>query len=1744
MMGSSPAHTPMQFPESSPYFARPFVPSTAGHRAQLARARTSALGRPETARLAGAKQRQWLDTPLSLSSSAFDPHLGPFTMRRAEGAISVDLMTGHRRAFSAQSGAHTARSSTAHSSVTDSARANNRNRKGSKVCRPMLWGGGLGSVKPCFDALHPAEIDRHHGKFTLGPSLGGQRKMRIAPELLEAEPMNVPGGREARALSEILEVVQIEGGAFDAWWMHPSSRALSFVPRILSKLHRWEEFVQYVCNLDFVIEGILEHGLLEVEERLQTAFQRIVAQRSNTRTFVTKSQNRIDAHCQRKIGAYVEFIQHHRAALASAPRSAFRIAMAADSVVQEDVSTQIAELQALLNRCSAKLPTAETDAMVRIYRAIERAQSHGLDSCLSSSVHKHFLEIKDELTRVMDRMCQSSRRPQDLDACADQLLGQFIHDIHPLGHAKMTREGFNDLVMATSREEGNSSSHAAEATFVLKLRNPHRIAESDLLRTIAQCALLHQDQVQIVEWKGANIVLRIVNELQAGEREQSEKSSVLQIRDKILAMARDPASALRQSGLIYSVGGRSGRWESVTLGLCNTSDMEYESEYLQTFVLPALRAQCRRRKIDLTWFNLGSTLADAGKESYREALNRMDALKSCSIHPPGSHKRPFMLSLLGSLGDKSFGDIVRSHVNEHRLLRDPFLSPNLQWIDRDGYMKYGVTFLQVCDAFLRCSDATESFFIIRNSEWLLEQKVVQSVPAFIRDKFIEDTKDRRDMVSDFTSSVREKAGQQNRIIGYQPSFANLLGPKSKEDMAETQQGVFKTNFQRMRRTALVNKVFWQAMQNEGREVLNSCKTSDQRGAGVISKQTLRNVLDQHGMLSLLSDSEMTGLIAAYESEESGNVDYAALIQQFLVDGRMRMRGMAKLGLATYQFLLDTIDAYFPTTIEAGTRYDRDLNEQEAMLHAFSSSSCHGVNHHIFCQLKEFAHSNQTLDVVAVRGVSGCGKSTLLATLAQHCMLELGHHTDHIYYCLQPWHRQQDILSCLIAQLDRGIVEREQVHGKCLTARSLTTGLSRHAQTRTKDVLIIADGLLSSGIEDLVIFAVKQHNAWSAKSGYRHRVRLILGTIPAERHSPSDLLSLAILPLMPSERMNLIRAQDSRNHLNLSPDVSANLCRIAAGGSEAKFLVVASSFLSYFHGREHMRITSELSGCLQDLYATMIFPFLESQKHGVKRILELLYFEEESGIFRSEILRLTQSELKENEVFALCRSLRLLGIAATTADEDRIVISCREARAAIYERYICDRSVLKNKFDEFLCPEKLTRGSNGGQRKAPESSNAPYGAHRANIADVHTELKTDTEHQTPSTEHEQTVDDESRSLSLENHNLRQMPDEIFSKSSRPDQIRELILSSNCIEKVDQRIARLSNLRQVDLSVNRIVSLPEQIAFLSRLERLDVSDNQIEKISPAMWMLENLRVLQFSRNHVSHLGDGLGQLTSLQELVFSQNNLVTLPESVVRLSNLTVLDVSRNGLSEIPALSEFPHMRVLCLASNRFSSIPPLTANLLLEDIDLECNLLTCMPAMMSCHPKLSRINLANNKIQYLDAHISGCLSLENLNASENNLESIPEEFGALTHLKTLAISDNKLKFLPQGLFKLCNLTSLDVSGNLIKSMAPELSELTCLQTLYLSDNQFTVLPIQLCDMKHITCLDVANNPVEDPNDPVLALKREERAQKGQRQLVQRSSEGWEEHDLQMQAMKVLQAKRDEEHMTQRVLRSGVSTPLVH
>jgi hypothetical protein len=184
---------------------------------------------------------------------------------------------------------------------------------------------------------------------------------------------------------------------------------------------------------------------------------------------------------------------------------------------------------------------------------------------------------------------------------------------------------------------------------ILSVCRPQRFSEENLLRTIAECTSVSHSQLEVVQKRGASVFLRIRAE--STDKQAESDMSVIEMRDKILTMANDPTSPLRQSGLVRSVGHRVGRWEGVRIALCNTCDMEYERQYMARFVLPALRAECRRRKIHLTWSDLGSNGALGARredEGYREALNCMNGLQLCGIRPPGSYKHPFLLALLGS----------------------------------------------------------------------------------------------------------------------------------------------------------------------------------------------------------------------------------------------------------------------------------------------------------------------------------------------------------------------------------------------------------------------------------------------------------------------------------------------------------------------------------------------------------------------------------------------------------------------------------------------------------------------------------------------------------------------------------------------------------------------------------------------------------------------------------------------------------------------------------------------------------------------------------------------------------------------------------------------------------------------------------------------------------------------------------------------------------------------------------------
>jgi energy-coupling factor transporter ATP-binding protein EcfA2 len=1153
-----------------------------------------------------------------------------------------------------------------------------------KICRPRLWDGGLSAKSQTFDELHRAEIDRHHYKFILGPSYRGQRKYRIAPKLLEAAPMNMPGGLEARALSEIVAVIKAEEGVFDEYWMNPSSRALWYLPRALSKLHRWEEFVHYLCNPDYVIEAILEYGVLEVLHNFENALGHIIAQRSNTTAFSTLKQQTIDTCCQNAISSYLDFVRKHREALASSPRNVFALALATKGRVQEDAWSQITDLQALLNRCVQKLPHQEIDTMVRIYRALERAREHGLDTCLPLDARDQFESVADEMSQAMQRMWQSTKDENVLESCADQLLGLSGNHAQQRSRTQMVNQGFKDLALVVSGAPQSPLCSPSEAYIVLSVRRPQRLPDVEIVQVVAACAGVPDDQLQVVMRRGTSVVLRI---LQKSERQGDNKiSGAIDVRDRILQMASDPNSPLRQSGIVQGRGIRSGRWEHVRIALSNTCDMEYEREYLVTFVLPALRVECRKRKILLTWSDLGSSMSLSDEETEREALNRMKALQLCGIQPPGCNMRPFLLSLLGSRCGKTFQDIMKSQVNDYPHPVQSAALSKLEWIWRKDHLMYSIPYLQVCDAYLRCIDASESMFILRNHEWLSDPNVANRMPAIIHDKFCEQSDEMNQVVTQFKQVIQRNAERQNRIITYNPKFLSLLGPKFVQDNAEMPEDVFRTDYRRLRSVVIVNKNFWQEMKLRGNEILQSCN-GVHKSKGMVSKKELRHILEQHKVLSLLSDAEMVRLIAAYEVDANGSIDYAALINQFVTEGRVRMSGMATLGLKVYQRLLNTIDAYFPISVPPGTRHDWDLNEQEALLDIYASATCNGVNDHIFGQLKDFASSHETLDAVAVRGSSGSGKSTLMASFARFCIVELGHSINIIFYCYQPWHGEQDIIRCLVGQLDRSILDHAQERGQTLSVRALETGLARHAQTRSKDVLIIADGLLLSEIEDQIVCTVKNHNLL-----YANRARVVFTAVPAEHHSADDVLSLSILPLMPSEKLKLVHFQESRDGMSLYPQVVADLCKKPNGANNAKFLVVAVKFLSHFRDQEHMQILHEMPDNVKELYGLMIFPLLERifSMQTIQHIFVLLFFEGEGGLLRSELAKLAQhGKMKEHDINELCENLRSLGIAAVTAESDRFIITCDEVKTAIHDRYVSSHSRLKDKLHEVLALEKVS-----------------------------------------------------------------------------------------------------------------------------------------------------------------------------------------------------------------------------------------------------------------------------------------------------------------------------------------------------------------------------------------------------------------------------------------------------------------------
>ena len=102
-------------------------------------------------------------------------------------------------------------------------------------------------------------------------------------------------------------------------------------------------------------------------------------------------------------------------------------------------------------------------------------------------------------------------------------------------------------------------------------------------------------------------------------------------------------------------------------------------------------------------------------------------------------------------------------------------------------------------------------------------------------------------------------------------------------------------------------------------------------------------------------------------------------------------------------------------------------------------------------------------------------------------------------------------------------------------------------------------------------------------------------------------------------------------------------------------------------------------------------------------------------------------------------------------------------------------------------------------------------------------------------------------------------------------------------------------------------------------------------------------------------------------------------------------------------------------------------------------------------------------------------------------SLPEEIGNLSKLKRLDLTNNRLEYLPPGFGKLQLLSDLLVKDNLLIELPYEVSTMTGLTSIYAANNRISELTFGISMMRELLQIDVSNNQIGSLLPPLSHLK---------------------------------------------------------
>uniref|UniRef100_A0A8C1L3W6 Leucine-rich repeat-containing protein 7 n=1 Tax=Cyprinus carpio TaxID=7962 RepID=A0A8C1L3W6_CYPCA len=323
-------------------------------------------------------------------------------------------------------------------------------------------------------------------------------------------------------------------------------------------------------------------------------------------------------------------------------------------------------------------------------------------------------------------------------------------------------------------------------------------------------------------------------------------------------------------------------------------------------------------------------------------------------------------------------------------------------------------------------------------------------------------------------------------------------------------------------------------------------------------------------------------------------------------------------------------------------------------------------------------------------------------------------------------------------------------------------------------------------------------------------------------------------------------------------------------------------------------------------------------------------------------------------------------------------------------------------------------------------------------------------------------------------LQQVPKEIFSFERT---LEELYLDANQIEELPKQLFNCQALKKLSMPDNDLSNLPTTIASLVNLKELDISKNGIQEFPDNIKCCKCLSVVEASVNPIAKLPDGFTQLLNLTQLFLNDAFLEYLPPDVLeQIHSLKELWLDNNSLQTIPgSVGKLRQLRYLDLAKNRIESLDAdISGCESLEDLLLSSNMLQQLPDSIGKLKKLTTLKVDDNQLTSLPNTIGSLSLLEEFDCSCNELESLPPTIGYLHNLRTFAGDENFLTELPREIGNCRNVTVMSLRSNKLEFLPDEIGQMTKLRVLNLSDNRLKNLPFTFTKLKDLAALWLSDN----------------------------------------------------------------------